>query len=267
MAYLFKYPDNYINPDRVFDAGSSAHAPEVSDNDFNTSSALTSLDIHVDTLGTGMGDAKEFTHIFIKSKGVGELSFSFTDGNLADVSGHTVSETLSNGRSIVDVYDFQNILYKFVHTATPEAKTINLTVTPKMGATVALAEIMVLRELFEFDLDMSDMDKSNAGLTHSIVRGNRLRPTAGRGTSVIPPLNGARNKNKTDYTLRFTNDATLDAFMAIVQDELELVFAPDPLLYPRLVYPATIDGDEIVITYEEEHKLGSRTLPVTFMEL
>lgn len=266
MAFLFKYPENYITQERVRDASTPTDVVyAVSDNDYNTHTDLTSLNIFTDADADGTGTAQEFTHIFIKGKNITGLAFTFTGGNLADVAAHTISNTLSNGVSIVDAYKFQNILYKFVHTATPMAQAINLTV---MGTATEIAEIMILNELYEFDMDFStDGDKTNAGLSHAVVLGHRIRPTAGGTSGIVPALNGVRNKNRVNYTMRFAEDESLDAFLMIMETELELVIAPDPELYPRLIYPASVVAQEITIDYEENTKIGSRTLPVTFQEL
>ena len=255
-THFYDYPLNY-------GGGRSQHR-EVADNDYNTFTTQTSFLLHIDTVGDGSGDARDFTDIFIKTTGVASYSAALTDpqhiaspatrtlpGEVVNDSGDTVPTTIDG---------YQHDLHNLWTDATqpkPKAKSITLTFTAESGQSVRIYEVMVLDRLLTLNADGGfsriEYDSIDLGAVEPDLRG-RL--------AYVPPINAERDKWLINLALlspRSTGRDTLaDQLVSFIRRYKNFVFAAEYHRYPERVFPAVWPNPETQIRYLSRWKGAGR---------
>ena len=73
MAIFFEYPINYIGNRTYSTATPAVYLPAAQDNNFSTSTGETTIDVFIDTVGDGSGDAQAWTVVICQMQGYSEL--------------------------------------------------------------------------------------------------------------------------------------------------------------------------------------------------
>ena len=270
MARFFEFPINYIG-NRTYDTSSMpVYLPAAQDNDFNTSTGETTIDVYIDTVGDGSGDAQAFTALFVKCKGVASYDVSITDGNISTVSVTIPTHLPLYNTPVTDLRGFQNHLFVYSGTipAVPNGKVLRFTITAITGQTPAIYEIMVMNEVLAIDEGETRTDRprfANVEYTH-VERGSVIQEDIEGGLSKAPPLNNSRSKYRVNYTTRYKNRQDLERMLNFKEDYDAFGFAPNYELYPQLVFPAVFTNTETPIRYTQPYTLGPRTLELTIDE-
>ena len=260
MAQFFDYPLNY-GPGR-------SQYREVADNDYNTFTPQTSFLLNIDTAGDGSGEAREFTDIFVKVRGIASYAAAFTNPeNITSPAAHTLPPTVKNDSrdevsTIVDGY--QHDLYSLwtdENTSKPQAKSITLTFT---GSNVRIYEVMVLDRLLTLNLRnlRPEYDSIDLGIVDPDLRG-RL--------SYVPPIGGERDKWRVRYTLESLREAAArdqiaDRLIHFIRRYKNFVLAAEYNRYPDRVFPALWPNPETQIRYIGGWKGAGRRVRFTVRE-
>ena len=211
---------------------------------FETSAVLT---VNVDTLGTGVGAAQAFTHIFMVSEGVTSYNISASGGNVIGVSVTLSTFDTGAGSDLIDssgedvnpvVNGKHYDLFEYTYGVNrPTAKYLTFSL---VGSNIKVYQLLVLNTVLEIPEDgFSEVlfDQDLPGFEQVSARGRRsiAPPIAGdrpkhRLTLVADPIHGDR----TDKVSR-----QISAFMA---EYPNFVFALEPTRFPDLVFPA-INGE------------------------
>ena len=269
MARFFRFPTNYVGQRSYSTASPPVFLGAVQDNDYGTQTDVLTIDVYIDTVGDGTGDATAFTAIFFKVIDVASCSVALTDGNVSDFT-TTLNDTLPNGTSIIDLDGYQNHLYLYDQTQTPSvitAKALQLTFTAKSSFTPMISEIMVLEELFAIDEPTIDYNKRFRNIQITPVRRGATRQYNSKGElSIAPALGNPRIKHRVDYTARFKSKTVLEEFQHFWANHPNCAFAPNYNLYPRFVFPAVLPRNEMPISYDLSWELGPQSLPFVVEE-
>ena len=269
MARFFRYPRNYIGQRSYSTASPPVFLPEVQDNDYTTETDVLTIDVYIDTVGDGTGDTTAFTAVFIKCVDVASYTVALTDGNIADYS-VTITDTLSNGTSIIDRDGNQNHLWLYDQTQTPskaEAKVLRFTFTGKMGGTPTVNEIMILEELFAIDEPTVDFNKRFRNIRITPVRRGATSQYNPKGElSIAPALGNPRVKHRVEYTARFKTKPILEEFLHFWENHPQCAFAPNYNLYPRFVFPAVLSRLDASINYIFNWENAPQDLPIVVEE-
>lgn len=259
-THFYDYPLNY--------GGGRSQYREVADNDYNTFSSETAMLLHIDTAGDGTGTARDFTDIFIKTKGVGSYRAAFTDpANITSPQERTPPATVKNDSgdevSITDLDGFQNDLHTLWQDRTlgiskPKAKSITLTFTAKTGETAQIYEVMILNRLLTLNSDggFSRIDPDSIDL-------GTVEPDLQKNLSYVPPIGGTRDKWLLNLTLRSpringVRDTVADKLIWLIRRYKNFVFAPEYNRYPDQVFPALWPNPETQIRYLSKWKGAGR---------
>ena len=267
MASFFNYPLNY--------GGARSQYPEVADNDYNTFTSQTSFLLNIDSAGDGSGDARAFTHIFLKCKGVASYSLALTDPDPGiGLTDRALPENVTNDSgdtvSITDLDGFQNDLYDLStvvsETRKLKAKAITLTFTAASGQTPRIYEVMVLDRILEIDSDGSfsriDYDSLDLGMNDPDLRG-RL--------SYVPPIGGERDKWIATLTLlalrrKADRGVIADQLIHFIRRYKNFVFAGEYNRYPDRVFPALWNDPRTAIRYIARWKGAGRRVSFAVRE-
>ena len=265
MAQFFDFPLNH--------GGSRSQYREVADNDYATFTDKTSMLLNIDTAGNGMGDARAFTHIFLKSKGVASYAIALTDPEPGiGLTDRTLSVSVTNDSGDVvdtfidgdqhDLYDLETIISQ---TQKLKAKAITLTFTAISGQTARIYEVMILDRLLTINSDgglsQIDYDSMDLGTVEPDLRG-RL--------SYVPPIGGERDKWLANLTLysprRGRRERLADELISFIRLYKNFVFAPEYNRYPDRVYPALWPNPQTQIRYLSKWKGGGRRVRFSVRE-
>ena len=277
MASFFAYPLNY--------GGARSQYPEVADNDYNTFTSQTSFLLNIDSAGDGSGDARAFTDIFVKGKGIASYTAAFTDAeNITSPANRTIPQMVtndSNDPTSINVDGFQNDLYRIWGAATdfgsadeslfgvkPKAKAITLTFTAATAQTPRIYEVMVLDRLLTINSDgrfsRIEYDSLDLGINDPDLRG-RL--------SYVPPIGGERDKwicNLTLYNPRSVGvpvpDPLAEQLIYFIRRYKQFVFAAEYNRYPERVFPALWNDPRTAIRYLNRWKGGGRRVSFAVRE-
>ena len=257
MATFYDYPLNY--------GGSRSQHPEVADNDYATFTTSTSMLLNIDTAGDGSGDARDFTDIFLKCKGVASYSAALTDpANITSPKDRTPPAMVKNDSgdnvpTTVDGYQHDlHSLWTDESTAKPQAKSLTLTFTAKTGETARIYEVMILNRLLTLNsnggFSRIEYDSLSLGTVEPDLRG-RL--------SYVPPIGNERDKWLVHLTLLSHRTATgrdtiADDLIAFIRQYKHFVFAAEYNRYPARVFPAVWPNPETQIRYLSRWKGGGR---------
>ena len=254
MAQFFDYPLNY--------GGGRSQYKAVADNDYNTFTTSTSMLLHIDSRGNGSGDARAFTDIFVKCKGVTSYSAALTDpANIYASHTRTLPETVTNdSRDTVPITvdGYQNDLHSLwtdESTAKPKAKSVTLTFT---GPSPRIYEVMVLNRLLTLN-----SDGGFSRIEYDSIDLGTVEPDLRKRLSYVPPINGERDKWLVNLTLRSPRTATgrdtlADQIVSLIRKHKNFVFAPEYNRYPARVFPALWPNPETQIRYLSRYKGGGR---------
>ena len=270
MARFFEYPINYIGNRTYSTATPAVYLPAAQDNNFSTSTGETTIDVFIDTVGDGSGDAQAWTSLFVKCKGIASYDVAVTDGNIVSLNVTIPTNLTLYNTPVTDLRGFQNHLYFFSGTtpAVPSGKVLRFTITAITGQTPAIYEIMVMNEVLAIDEGETRADRprfSNIEYTH-VERGSVIQEDIEGGLSKAPPLNNTRSKYRVNYTTRYKNRQDLERMLNFKEDYDAFGFAPNYELYPQLVFPAVFTNTETPIRYANPWTLGPRTLELTIDE-
>lgn len=257
MAQFFDYPLNY--------GGGRSQYREVSDNDYNTFTSQASMLLHIDTAGDGSGDARDFTDIFVKTKGISSYTAALTDpANITSPAARTLPETVTNDSrdkvSITDLDGYQNDLHSLwtdESTAKPKAKSITLTFTAAASQTPRIYEVMVLDRLLTLNSDggFSRIEYDSLDL-------GTVEPDLRKRLSYVPPIGGERDKWLVNLTLysprRSVRETISDKLIWFIRRYKRFVFAAEYNRYPERVFPALWPNPETQIRYLSRWKGGGR---------
>ncbi len=283
MAQFFDYPLNY--------SGGRSQYREVADNDYNTFTSQTSMLLHIDTLGNGTGEARDFTDIFIKGSGVASYTIQMTDPKRQiGLLPRALPVSVRNDSGVlvpIEIEGIQNDLYDLhpVEVAGVSeveklgAKSLTLTFTAVTGETPRIYEIMVLNRLLTIQSDGGfsriDYNSIDLGVVDKDLRGN---------LSYVPPIGGTRDKWHVDLTytrlsaidrnLRKRNSVTGYSRRSIDADDLirlirrykRFVFAAEYNRYPDRVFPALWPSAETQIRYLSKWKGAGRRVSFSVRE-
>ena len=265
MAQFFSYPLNY--------SGGRSQYREVADNDYSTFTNQTSMLLHIDTLGNGTGEARDFTDIFIKGSGITSYTAALTDSeNITSPAARTLPETVTNDsrdKVSTTVDGYQNDLHSLwtdESTAKPKAKSITLTFTAVTGETPRIYEVMVLDRLLTLNSDggFSRIEYDNLDL-------GTVEPDLRKRLSYVPPINAERDKwlcNLTLYSPRRGARETLsDQLVSFIRRYKRFVFAAEYNRYPDRVFPALWPSPETQIRYLSKFKGGGRRVSFSVREV
>lgn len=269
MARFFEYPINYVG-NRSYSAVTPAvYLPAVQDNDYNTGTGETTIDVYIDSIGDGSGAAQDFTALFVKCKGVSRYGVVVSDGNITTLDVTIPVNLHLYDTPVMDVRGFQNHLYIYEGVAAvANGKRLRFTFSGIVGETPAIYEIMVLNQVLAIDEDV--MSANRVGFSHieydHIERGSVVQQAITGVLSKSPPLNNTRSKYRVRYRTRYKAREDLDRMLAFKEDYAVFAFAPNYALYPHLVFPALFSNSETPIRYSSSYTLGSRTLELTIDE-
>lgn len=253
-THFYDYPLNY-------GSGRSQHR-EVADNDYNTSTRSTSMLLHIDSKGNGSGNARAFTDIFVKCKGITGYTAAFTDpANITSPAVRTVPETVTNDsrdKVSTTVDGFQHDLHSLwtdESTAKPKAKSITLTFT---GSSPRIYEVMVLDRLLTLNAD-----GGFSRIEYDSIDLGTVEPDLRKRLSYVPPINAERDKWLVNLTLRSPRTATgrdtiADDLIAFIRKYKSFVFAPEYHRYPARVFPAVWANPESQVRYLSRWKGSGR---------
>lgn len=269
MAQFFLPALNY--------GGGRSQYRAVADNDYNTFTSEASMLLHIDTLGDGTGDAREFTDIFVKCRSVQGYAIALTDPMNITTSPEprTLPESVTNdsGDTVPILVDgFQNDLHSLWDDTQnpkplkPKAKSITLTFTAVSGETPRICEVMVLDRLLTLDSDGGfsriEYDSLDLGRYESDLRGQR---------SYVPVIGGTREKwlvNLTLQSVRRTNnrDIIADNLIRFIRGHKSFVFAAEYNRYPDRVFPAGWGDAQTAIRYISRWKGAGRRVSFSVRE-
>lgn len=259
MAQFFAYPLNY--------GGSRSQYGAVADNDYLTSTDQTSILLNIDSDGDGTGDARDFTDIFLKCKGVASYTASFTDGvniptpspfprtlpaTVNNDSGYETSTVIPENGSQHDLHSIWSSGLK------PGAKSITLTFTAASGQTPSIYEVMILNRLLTINSDGGfsriEYDSTESGSYELDLLGNR---------TYVPPIGGTRDKWLVNLTLKSLRDGTArdtiaDNLLNFIRTYKSFVFASEYTRYPDRVFPAGWGDAQTAIRYINSWKAAGR---------
>lgn len=262
MSQFFDYPLNY-------GSGRSQHRA-VADNDYNTFTTSTSMLLHIDSKGDGSGDARDFTDIFVKCKGVTSYSAALTDPvGITSPQARTLPETVTNDSHdtvpiTVDGYQHDlHSLWTDESAAKPKAKSVTLTFT---GSSPRIYEVMILNRLLTLNSDGGfsriEYDSLSLGTVEPDLRGN---------LSYIPPIGATRDKWLVNLTLVSQRTATgrdtiADDLIHFIRRYKQFVFAPEPKRYPERVFPAVFPNQETQVRFISRYKGAGRRVSFSVRE-
>jgi len=262
MAQFFDYPLNY--------GGGRSQYKAVADNDYNTFTTSTSMLLHIDSRGNGSGDARDFTDIFVKCKGVTSYSAALTDPeNITSPQTRTLPENVTNDSgdtvpTTVDGYRHDlHSLWTDESTAKPKAKSVTLTFT---GSSPRIYEIMVLDRLLTLN-----SDGGFSRIEYDSIDLGAVEPDLRKRLSYVPSINGERDKWLVNLTLRSPRTATgrdtlADQIVSLIRKHNNFVFEPEYNRYPERVFPALWHNPETQIRYLSRWKGGGRRVQFSVRE-
>ena len=108
MARFFEYPINYIGNRTYSTATPAVYLPAAQDNNFSTSTGETTIDVFIDTVGDGSGDAQAWTALFVKCKGIASYDVAVTDGNIVSLNVTIPTNLPLYNTPVTDLRGFQN---------------------------------------------------------------------------------------------------------------------------------------------------------------
>ncbi|MYF52764.1 MAG: hypothetical protein F4166_02915 [Gammaproteobacteria bacterium] len=266
MLQLFETPLN-VGTGRNRDASDNI-ITTITDNNYETSTAETTIKHHIDAMGDGSGAARAFTHIFVKSANVATHSISVTGGNgQANPASTTIPTTVTDdsGNSVpITIDGKQNHLYKMpVSGITPAtAQTLTITFTASDSNPLAIYQLLVLNEHLNID------DYRTAGLTQdedNLIPSGRTERLPAENV-FVHALGKPRDKRSKAYTARGRRNSTfihdLETFYA---KHKNFTIAAEYNRFPNLVYRATWEG-ELAIRWISPSKVVGRTASFRILE-
>lgn len=231
---------------------------KLTDGRLDTFTTDTVLTFNVDALGTGVGDARPFTHIFMVSEGVSSYAIGATGGNviginvtlptsLTDSSGYTVDPVI-DGRHY-DLFHWEAGNTK--HTA--QYLTITLT-----GSNTKVYQLYVLNAVLEIaEGGFSDIQfiEELAGFEQRSARGRR---------SVAPGIAGVGHKNRISLVAEpqrgDRTDKVARAVSAFMRKYPEFMFSLEPNRFPDMTFEAMNGERQVNSQFRSQWKaLGRRT--------
>lgn len=262
-THFYDYPLNY-------GSGRSQHRA-VADNDYNTFTRSTSMLLHIDSKGDGSGNARAFTDIFVKSKGVSSYNIALTDSqNIASPQLRTLPATVTNDSghtvSITDLEGFQHDLHSLwtdESTAKPKAKSMTLTFT---GSAPRIYEVMVLNRLLTLNAD-----GGFSRIEYDSIDLGTVEPDLRKRLSYVPPINAERDKWLCRLTLlsprqAAARDKIADNLIHLIRRYKNFVFAAEPKRYPDRIFPALWSDPTTQVRYLARWKGAGRKLNFTVRE-
>ena len=190
---------------------------ELGDNNYNTTSSETSIKINIDTKRDGTGDAREFTHIFVKCNDVASYAMKLTTKDTTDPTMFVTADVpnftnMMGPATFTRTGSYQHNLYDFTDLlpTSRNVQSITLDFTPVSGGTVEIVQILVLTHRLFLDsegfTDISPEFRDRTGGIHEAMDGTESRyETLGTRDKIEveydkPIIVGARELQNSDGT-------------------------------------------------------------------
>ena len=239
---------------------------KLTDGRLDTYETLAAQSVHIDTLGTGLGAARPFTHLFWIAEGVTGYSIGATGGNVLGVNPtFSTTTTDSSGETVSKVIDGKHYeLYHWLHSGNIKhtAKTITVTFT---GSNIKIYALWALNSVLEID------DNGFSRIEFSQLLSGIVQQSARGRESIAPGIAGQRDKHVINLTAQPKHldrtDSVARAIHAFFAKYPEFVFSLEYERYPDLVFQAR-EGDRVVRSaYRSQWKALGRTSEFVIQEL
>ena len=226
-SLYFKECLNYEDG-RVRVQGRTTEITEMTDNDYNTYSTRTDININ---MSDSDGNPTAIDYIFVKYKGdlrqytgtpIGGIGSGFT----RDVP--TTIKTIEGAVISLEVNDWKHDLYPL-----PTRQTANSVRMQFVGTGIQIYALMLLELGQEVEADES---YTQIGFNLVDRSGSIVFTPSGRG-SRLPPIENARWKWEYTFTMRRDTER-MNAFRRWVEENPNCVFAPGASRDPEWVFPA-----------------------------
>ena len=262
-AIVFAYPRNYpINGmSRVTVRGASTVVTEATDNDYNSFTTQTDLDVDISDAN---GDPTTVNGFFVKSTGVGTHQGDPTGGTGIGWAARAIPTTVErfDGEDIpTTVLGFQHDLFLLPTPFTATSVRLRFT-----GTAVKIYDVMLLNSQLEWNPNKRDV----VNVVPEYVRqpGRVVSTPAGR-IYKIPAYANARRKWEIGYSLKvgtrrtFTDASTL---LAGLTRNRNCAFVQEFGRYPNRCFIATIRTNDFSVDMERASKLADDRLDFQIVE-
>ena len=235
---------NYL-PNRITEHGTTTVIPEMSDNDYSTSSDETDIDINMEDAN---GSPTAIDAVFIKYTGT-LSSYVFTP------SGGTGSAFTRTVPTTVDTYEgtttdltvdgFEHDLYELTTDTTATSVRLQFS-----GSNIRIYALMLLESGVEITTNGTGRSFSRI-VPVRVDRTGSLRRMPNGGIRRVQPIGATRRKWEVDLQIEFRRNATVTAkhFTYWQERNENCVFANEFSRNPDEVYPAAFMDLEMASPY------------------
>ena len=276
-SYPLNYKSNFAEDDRTSPA-------ECADNRYDTYTESLSVICN-------LGEAREFTSVFVKGKGISRTIVTATGVNSSnDFKKSSTDEELkkegatkkfsgsdrvvNDSNEIVStiVENYQNILID-IHDIDsdmgnkPNSETVTFTFVSQSGQTVRIYEVLVLNELLRIEgngkfrrIDLTDINLSSV---HTGATGK---------ISSVPALNNERDRWQMDYVAtgaNFPDNDTrpiIDQIRQFMREHKNFSCAIEPNRHPEMIAPCVFPDNETNVRLLGRSKKTGRTIQFSVRE-
>ena len=236
-----------------------------------TSTTATTVAAHIDSVGFGTGDAREFTSIFVVGKNI--LSYSYSTGG--DPETVTLPETVMND-SKEEVPILVGELQYYLHDITQPSETkttaqsISISFTPVAGQTMQIHEVLILNEMFRNDIsgeplgiDIYDINELDLGSVDEGLTGRQ---------NYTPPINNERDRWQVEFLIKGVLSAGIDTRKRIetlrlfFRNNKNFVCGVEPNRFPSMLAPCILPNRERQLRWLGRSKRSGRTMRFTVRE-
>ena len=268
---FFKYPINYLDFDiRNVDINGD-EVPQIADNDYNTFGTSTRYVIDI----SDGSNATSFTHIFLKSTGVSQISISSSGGVHTNETGINIPTTVVNYAGIdvrINPDGYQNYLHESYDRIGNKPTATSLTIEVDAGD---VYELMILDEVM-----FLDSNRQYTEISYKLSdRSSILQKDIADRITKVPGINDDRWKWDTDYQATFLaehisnidpNEDLYNKLINFIRNRPvsnNFVFCGEYSAYPERVAPCTFPNTDMQVAFLSRSKSSGESINFTVMEL
>ena len=262
QSTLFFKPSIAYDGDRVSAHGTSRIIREMTDNDYETYSSETDVEINT---AAADGSPTRVEFIFLKTKNVDSYSFTPSGGSGSGFSNRAMPAffVATGGEHIPTVVNgYQHECYPLPAPVTATSVRLQFN-----GSGVEIYAVMLL----ELIAEIQDGDFNNP-LPYKVDRTGHILNYPGGGVDRGNVIGAERWKWEVEYQLkilpRYTSFNSVPGFLRFLSDNPEVVHAQEPARYPERIYPAETVSLEVYQRYRTKrgYHAGGSVVPFRVAE-